>query len=111
MPPAISTFVLPDARPSPAVVSGAIDIFHAYVEQLRASLLAPDGLVIIDNLGSHKIAQRRLAISAAPKSRDLKLIEQDCGNSQNPVGRHQTLTAFKPRCSLATRQHSEAGVQ
>ena len=39
-------------------------IFRSYVEQVRAAMLAPGDIVILDNLGSHKVAGVRAAIEA-----------------------------------------------
>ncbi len=40
------------------------EIFRAYVEQILAPTLGPGDLVILDNLGSHKVAGVREAIEA-----------------------------------------------
>jgi transposase len=71
---------------APLVVDGAMngDIFRAYVEQVLAPTLAPGDIVILDNLGSHKVAGVREAIEARgaslvylpPYSPDLNPIEQ-----------------------------------
>jgi transposase len=71
---------------APLVVDGAIngDIFCAYVEQVLAPTLRPGDSVIMDNLGSHKVAGVREAIEACgasliylpPYSPDLNPIEQ-----------------------------------
>jgi transposase len=71
---------------APLVVDGAMngDIFRAYVEQVLAPTLAPGDLVVVDNLGSHKVAGVREAIEARganlvylpPYSPDLNPIEQ-----------------------------------
>jgi transposase len=71
---------------APLVVDGAMngDIFRTYVEQVLAPTLAPGDIVILDNLGSHKVAGVREAIEARgaslvylpPYSPDLNPIEQ-----------------------------------
>jgi len=71
---------------APLVVDGAMngDIFRAYVEQVLAPTLVPGDIVILDNLGSHKVAGVREAIEARgaslvylpPYSPDLNPIEQ-----------------------------------
>jgi transposase len=71
---------------APLVVDGAMngDIFCAYVEQVLAPTLVPGDSVIMDNLGSHKVAGVREAIEARgasliylpPYSPDLNPIEQ-----------------------------------
>ena len=60
------------------------EVFRAYVEQVLAPTLAPGDIVIMDNLGSHKVAGVRQAIEAQganlwylpPYSPDLNPIEQ-----------------------------------
>ena len=71
---------------APLVIDGAMngEIFRAYVEQILAPTLRPGDLVILDNLGSHKVAGVREAIEAKgarllylpPYSPDLNPIEQ-----------------------------------
>jgi transposase len=71
---------------APLVVDCAMngDIFRAYVEQVLAPTLKPGDVVILDNLGSHKVAGVREAIEARgatlvylpPYSPDLNPIEQ-----------------------------------
>jgi transposase len=71
---------------APLVVDGAMngDVFRAYVEQVLAPTLLPGDSVIMDNLGSHKVAGIREAIEACgaslvylpPYSPDLNPIEQ-----------------------------------
>lgn len=70
---------------APLVIDGAMngEVFRAYVEQILAPTLAPGDLVIMDNLGSHKVAGVREAIAARgaavlylpPYSPDLNPIE------------------------------------
>jgi hypothetical protein len=50
----------------PLVIDGAMngEVFRTYVEQLLAPTLAPGDIVIMDNLGSHKVAGVREAIEA-----------------------------------------------
>ena len=71
---------------APLVVDGAIngEIFRAYVEQVLAPTLEAGDIVILDNLGSHKVAGVREAVEARgagllylpPYSPDLNPIEQ-----------------------------------
>lgn len=71
---------------APLVLDGAMngEIFRAYVEQILVPTLGPGDLVILDNLGSHKVAGVREAIEATrarllylpPYSPDLNPIEQ-----------------------------------
>ena len=71
---------------APLVVDGAMngDVFRAYVEQVLAPTLAPDDIVVLDNLASHKVAGVRESIEARgaslvylpPYSPDLNPIEQ-----------------------------------
>ena len=51
---------------APLVVDGTMngDIFRSYVEQVLAPTLGPGDIVILDNLGSHKVAGVREAIEA-----------------------------------------------
>jgi transposase len=71
---------------APAVFDGAIngESFLAYVEQVLVPTLKPGDIVILDNLGSHKVDGVEAAIVAAgaevkplpPYSPDLNPIEQ-----------------------------------
>ena len=71
---------------APLVVDGAIngEIFLAYVEQVLAPTLTTGDIVVLDNLGSHKVAGVREAVEARgarlvylpPYSPDLNPIEQ-----------------------------------
>lgn len=75
-----------DRITAPCVIDGAIngETFLAYVEQFLVPTLAPGDIVVMDNLGSHKVAGVRQAIEAAgatllylpPYSPDLNPIEQ-----------------------------------
>lgn len=75
-----------DRISAPYVLEGAIngEVFRAYVEQMLAPTLEPDDIVVMDNLGSHKVAGVREAIEARgatllylpPYSPDLNPIEQ-----------------------------------
>ncbi|MCC7017564.1 MAG: IS630 family transposase, partial [Rhodospirillales bacterium] len=75
-----------DRIAAPCVISGPIDgaAFRAYVEQFLAPTLASGDIVVMDNLGSHKVAGVREAIEAKgaslvylpPYSPDLNPIEQ-----------------------------------
>jgi transposase len=74
-----------DGLTAPAVFNGAIngDAFLAYVEQILVPTLRKGDVVIMDNLGSHKVPGVRQAIEAAgaclmfipPYSPDLNPIE------------------------------------
>jgi transposase len=74
-----------DGLVAPAVFDGAIngELFLAYVEQVLVPTLRTGDLVVMDNLGSHKVAGVRAAIEAAgaevmflpPYSPDLNPIE------------------------------------
>ena len=75
-----------NALVAPLVLDGAIDgaAFRAWVEQSLAPALRAGDIVVMDNLGSHKVAGVRQAIEAAgaqlrylpPYSPDLNPIEQ-----------------------------------
>jgi transposase len=75
-----------DGLTAPCVFDGAINgaRFLAWVEQALAPTLAPGDLVIMDNLGAHKVEGVRAAIAARgaqllylpPYSPDLNPIEQ-----------------------------------
>ena len=75
-----------DGLSAPLVLDGPIDgeTFRAYVEQFLAPTLSPGDIVVMDNLGSHKVAGVREAIEARgatllylpPYSPDLNPIEQ-----------------------------------
>lgn len=84
-----STFIAglrQDGLTAPCVFDGAIngELFLAYVEQMLVPTLTPGDVVVMDNLGSHKVAGVRAAIEAAgarllylpPYSPDLNPIEQ-----------------------------------
>jgi transposase len=71
---------------APLVLEGPMTgpAFRAYVEQFLAPALAPDDVVVLDNLAAHKVKGVRQAIAAAgasilylpPYSPDLNPIEQ-----------------------------------
>ena len=75
-----------DGLSAPLVLDGPIDgeTFRAYVEQFLAPTLSPGDIVVMDNLGSHKVVGVREAIEARgatllylpPYSPDLNPIEQ-----------------------------------
>lgn len=75
-----------DKITAPCVIDGAVNgaTFLAYVEQFLAPALRPGDIVIMDNLGSHKVAGVSQAIEAVgarllylpPYSPDLNPIEQ-----------------------------------
>ena len=84
-----STFIAglrQDRLVAPCVFNGAIngESFLAYVEQMLVPTLTSGDIVVMDNLGSHKVAGVRKAIEAAgarllylpPYSPDLNPIEQ-----------------------------------
>jgi transposase len=84
-----STFVAAlrhDGLTAPFVVAHAMNgaTFRAYVEQVLAPTLSPGDVVVMDNLGSHKVAGVRQAIEARgaaplyrpPYSPDRNPIEQ-----------------------------------
>lgn len=84
-----STFVAGlrcDGVTAPLVIDGAIngETFRAWVEQFLAPTLAPGDIVVMDNLGSHKVVGVREAIEARgaslvylpPYSPDLNPIEK-----------------------------------
>jgi transposase len=74
-----------DRITAPCVIDGAIngETFLAYIEQMLVPTLVPGDIVIMDNLGSHKVAGVQQAIAAAgatllylpPYSPDLNPIE------------------------------------
>ncbi|OCJ08532.1 transposase [Rhizobium sp. AC27/96] len=75
-----------DRLTAPCVFDGPINgqCFRAYVAQLLVPVLKPGDIVVMDNLGSHKVAAIRQIIKAAgarlwfllPYSPDLNPIEQ-----------------------------------
>jgi transposase len=75
-----------DGLTAPCVFDGPIngEKFRAYVEQVLAPTLRPGEIVVVDNLGAHKVAGVRQTIEAAgaerrflpPYSPDLDPIEQ-----------------------------------
>jgi transposase len=74
-----------DGFAAPLVLDGALngDVFRAYVERVLVPELRPGDVVVMDNLGSHKVAGVRAAIERAgcrvlylpPYSPDLSPIE------------------------------------
>jgi transposase len=74
-----------DGFVAPVVIDGAVNgpLFRAYVDQHLAPVLRPGDVVVMDNLGSHKVAGVREAVEAAgarllylpPYSPDLNPIE------------------------------------
>lgn len=71
---------------APMTVAGAVDglVFRAYVEHVLAPTLSPGDIVIMDNLGAHKVKGIREAVEARgaqviylpPYSPDLNPIEK-----------------------------------
>ncbi len=84
-----------DGLTAPCVFDGPIngEKFLAYVEQVLTPTLSPGDIVIMDNLGSHKIAGVRQAIEAAGASQrflpayspDLDPIEQVFAKLKNAL--------------------------
>jgi len=71
--PASSSSIKPGARPTwpghaaaPLVLDGPIngEAFQAYVDQILTPVLKPGDIVVMDNLGSHKLPGVRRAIEA-----------------------------------------------
>ena len=100
-----STFVCAlrtDGLPAPCVLDGAIDgqSFRAWVEQFLAPELKRGDIVVMDNLGSHKVAGVQAAIEAAgaelrflpPYSPDLNPIEQVFAKLKHLLRRAQART-------------------
>jgi transposase len=75
-----------DGLSAPMTIEGATDgaVFTAYVQQVLAPTLRPGEIVIMDNLGAHKVEGIRQAIEACgaqvlylpPYSPDMNPIEQ-----------------------------------
>ena len=81
--PVAPTFTGPTA---PVVVDGPVngDLFTAYIERHLVPTLRPGGIVVMDNLGSHKRVGVRLAIEAA----EAELVYlPPCSPDLNPVGK------------------------
>lgn len=84
---------------APLVVDGAMngDVFRGYVEQRLAPALRAGDLVVMDNLGSHKVAGVAEAIRAAgadlvylpPYSPDLNPIEQVFSKAKGEIRKRQ----------------------
>src|SRR5262249_3658654 len=84
-----------DRITAPCVIDGAIngEIFLAYVEQMLVPTLVPGDIVVMDNLGSHKVAGVRQAIEAVgatliylpPYSPDLNPTEQLFAKQKAPL--------------------------
>ena len=100
-----STFVCAlrsDALWAPCVLDGAINgaAFVAWVEQLLAPALRRGDIVVMDNLGSHKVKGVQAAIEAAgatlrylpPYSPDLNPIEQVFAKIKHLLRRAQVRT-------------------
>ena len=91
---------------APCVFDGPIngETFLAYVEQALAPTLSPGDIVIMDNLGSHKVAGVREAIEAAGATQrflpayspDLDPIEQVFAKLKNTLRKmaHRTVDAL-----------------
>jgi transposase len=95
-----------DRIDAPGVIDGPIngESFLAYVEQVLVPTLKPGDIVIIDNLGSHKVAGVGEAIEAAGATRrflpayspDLDPIEQVFAKLKNTLRKmaHRTVDAL-----------------
>jgi transposase len=95
-----------DRIAAPCVFDGPINgaTFLAYVEQALAPTLSPGDIVIMDNLGSHKVAGVREAIEAAGATQsflpayspDLDPIEQVFAKLKNTLRKmaHRTIDAL-----------------
>jgi len=95
-----------DRITAPCVFDGPIngETFLAYVEQALAPTLLPGDIVIMDNLGSHKVAGVREAIEAAGATQrflpayspDLDPIEQVFAKLKNTLRKmaHRTVDAL-----------------
>jgi transposase len=95
-----------DRITAPCVFDGSIngETFLAYVEQALAPTLSPGDIVIMDNLGSHKVAGVREAIEAAGATQrflpayspDLDPIEQVFAKLKNTLRKmaHRTVDAL-----------------
>ena len=95
-----------DRITAPCVFDGPIngETFLAYVEQALAPTLSPGDIVIMDNLGSHKVAGVREAIEAAGATQrflpayspDLDPIEQVFAKLKNTLRKmaHRTVDAL-----------------
>lgn len=91
-----------DALPAPCVLDGALngDAFVAWVEQFLVPELRRGDIVVMDNLGSHKVAGVQAAIEAAgatlrylpPYSPDLNPIEQVFAKLKHLLRRAQART-------------------
>jgi hypothetical protein len=97
-----------DALMAPCVLDGPVngETFRAWVEQFLAAELRPGDIVVMDNLGSHKVAGVRQAIEARgasvrylpPYSPDFNPIEQVNAQAQDAFA--QCPRAY-PRLALA----------
>ena len=95
-----------DRITAPCVFDGSIngETFLAYVEQALAPTLSPGDIVIMDNLGSHKVAGVREAIEATGATQrflpayspDLDPIEQVFAKLKNTLRKmaHRTVDAL-----------------
>ena len=95
-----------DGVTAPCVFDGPINgaRFLAYVEQVLMPVLAPDEIVVMDNLGSHKVAGVREAIEATGATQcflpayspDLDPIEQVFAKLKNTHRKmaHRTVDAL-----------------
>jgi len=91
---------------APLVIDGAMngEIFRAYVEQVLAPTLAPGDIVIMDNLGCHKVAGVRQAIEAQganlwylpPYSPDLNPDRAGLRQAQGPAAQGRQTKRRKP---------------
>ena len=109
-----------DGLTAPCVIDGPINgaSFRAYVEQVLVPILAPDDIVVMDNLGSHKGRPIRAAIRAAKAklfflpaySPDLNPIEQAFAKMKTLLRPtpEQSKRPGEPsaRCSIASPQQN-----
>ena len=110
-----------DGLTAPCVIDGPINgaSFRAYVEQVLVPILAPDDIVVMDNLGSHKGRAIRAAIRAAKAklfflpaySPDLNPIEQAFAKMKTLLRKPTPEPSMRPgepsaRCSTASPQQN-----
>jgi transposase len=77
-----------DGIAAPCAIDGAVNgpIFRAWVEQVLAPTLKPGDIVVMDNLGSHKVDGVREAIEAAGATlRDCAHDDGGAGYFQNQI--------------------------
>lgn len=104
---------------APLVLDGPIngDIFRAWVEQFLVPELRPGDIVVMDNLGSHKVAGVAQAIEAAgaqlcylpPYSPDFNPIEQVFSKFKTLIRRTaaRTMEVLWSACGTLLQQFSD----